>query len=59
MRWAWSQAVGYDVMGDTTAAGIFSMPGQRLGIDPSVCSPPTSPRDPELRFTETAMVLSD
>ncbi|MEZ0110524.1 cell wall-associated NlpC family hydrolase [Catenulispora sp. EB89] len=39
VRWAWSQAVGYDVMGDSTAAGIFSMPGQRLGTDTSALQP--------------------
>ncbi|MFD9793161.1 NlpC/P60 family protein [Streptomyces sp. NPDC059070] len=39
VRWAWSQAVGYDVMGNTTAAGIYSLPGQRLGTDTSALSP--------------------
>ncbi|MFD9059920.1 C40 family peptidase [Kitasatospora purpeofusca] len=39
VRWAWSQAVGQDVVGQKDAAEIFGLPGQRLGTDTAALLP--------------------
>ncbi|MFE2110580.1 NlpC/P60 family protein [Kitasatospora sp. NPDC059463] len=39
VRWAWSQAVGYDAVGQKDAAEIFDLPGQRLGTDTGALRP--------------------
>ncbi|MFF3002086.1 C40 family peptidase [Kitasatospora sp. NPDC057940] len=39
VRWAWSQAVGSDVVGQQDAAGISRLPGQQLGRDQGVLRP--------------------